>query len=83
MAGRRDGPLMRNNAQSFCKSKITGAIAIGVFFGCVFALFFPNGFFVSSSAPVLSHHLAKSITQVRLSFFLMFLALSNYSLFDM
>ncbi|KAH7517872.1 hypothetical protein FEM48_Zijuj09G0110100 [Ziziphus jujuba var. spinosa] len=65
MAGRRDGPLMRNNEQSFCKSKITIAIAIGVFFGCVFAFLFPNGlFFVSNSAPILSHRLANSITQV-------------------
>ncbi|KAF3435614.1 hypothetical protein FNV43_RR22705 [Rhamnella rubrinervis] len=65
MSGRRDAPLMRNNTQSIFKSRIAIAIAIGVFFGGVFAFFFPNGFFfVSSSAPILSHRLAKSISPV-------------------
>ncbi|KAK7257926.1 hypothetical protein RIF29_32258 [Crotalaria pallida] len=45
MFGRREGPLMRNSAQSLRKSRVITAIVIGVFIGCVFAFLFPNGFF--------------------------------------
>ncbi|KNA16775.1 hypothetical protein SOVF_086110 [Spinacia oleracea] len=48
MAGRRDG-LMRSasgsNNQSLRTSRIAIAIAIGVLLGCVFAFFYPHGFF--------------------------------------
>lgn len=40
MAGRKD-----KNSQSFRGSRIAIAIAIGVILGCVFAFFFPHGFF--------------------------------------
>lgn len=58
MIGRRDGSLMRNNSGSMRGSKIGIAIGIGVFLGCVFALFFPHGFFSShdlSSSPFTRH----------------------------
>lgn len=48
MGGRRDG-LMKSASnisnQSLRGSRIAIAIAIGVFMGCVFALFYPHGFF--------------------------------------
>lgn len=47
MMGRRDG-LMRSSSnihQSFRGSRIVIAIAIGILMGCVFAFFYPNGFF--------------------------------------
>ncbi|XP_027163029.1 arabinosyltransferase RRA2-like [Coffea eugenioides] len=46
MGGRRDGPLMRSNEKGR-RSRIAAAIAIGVVFGCVFALLYPHGLFVS------------------------------------
>ncbi|XP_008236793.1 PREDICTED: arabinosyltransferase RRA2-like [Prunus mume] len=59
MVGRRE------KAQSFCKSRVGVAIAIGVLLGCVFALCFPNGFvFISNPAPILNHRFVKSIAQV-------------------
>ncbi|XP_059445426.1 arabinosyltransferase RRA3-like isoform X2 [Corylus avellana] len=47
MSSRRDGPLMRNTAQSLDKSRvaITAAIGVGVLLGCVFAFLFPHGLF--------------------------------------
>ena len=47
MLGRREGSLMRNNGSSLRGSKIAVAVAIGVLLGCVFALFYPHGFFGS------------------------------------
>ncbi|XP_038715576.1 arabinosyltransferase RRA3-like [Tripterygium wilfordii] len=45
MAGRKDGSLMREKGQSLRGSRIAVAIAIGVLLGCVFAIFYPHGFF--------------------------------------
>ncbi|KAL5704812.1 Arabinosyltransferase rra3 [Ranunculus cassubicifolius] len=50
MSGRREGSLMRNNTNSIRGSKIAIAIGIGVLLGCVFAFFFPHGFFVTDPA---------------------------------
>ncbi|CAI9104477.1 OLC1v1003156C1 [Oldenlandia corymbosa var. corymbosa] len=41
---RRDGPMMRSIGH---RSRIAVAIAVGVFFGCVFAFLYPHGLFVS------------------------------------
>ncbi|XP_004507414.1 arabinosyltransferase RRA2-like [Cicer arietinum] len=51
MIGRREreGPLMRNNAQSLRKSRVLTAVAIGILIGCILAFLFPNGFIVSHS----------------------------------
>lgn len=61
MAGRRE-----KYGQSIRGSRIAGAIAIGVFLGCVFAFLYPNGFFTpdprSQSLP-----LSKSNLQVESS----------------
>lgn len=48
MSSRRDGPLMRNTAQSLHKSRvaIAAAIGVGVLLGCVFAFLFPHGLFI-------------------------------------
>lgn len=65
MIGRRDGPLMRSGttAQSLRKSRIAIAIAIGIFLGCVFAFFFPRGFFIFNPH-FHSRQLSNSIAQV-------------------
>ncbi|PSS29417.1 Arabinosyltransferase [Actinidia chinensis var. chinensis] len=63
MTGRIDGPLMRSGGHSFRGSRIAAAIAIGVAFGCVFALFYPHGLFVSSPA-VHDFRIEKSHAQV-------------------
>lgn len=48
---------MRNNAHSQLKSRIITAVAIGILIGCIFALVFPNGFFVSDSLTSNRRHL--------------------------
>lgn len=63
MIGRREGPLMRNNAHSLHKSRVLVAIAIGVFVGCVCAFLFPNGFFGSNAIPRRNYNLVGSKTQ--------------------
>ncbi|OIW08705.1 hypothetical protein TanjilG_03381 [Lupinus angustifolius] len=64
MLGRREGPLMRNNAHSLRKSRIITAIVIGILIGCVFAFLFPNGFFVPHTVTANRHiSLAGSKTQ--------------------
>ncbi|GMN35475.1 hypothetical protein TIFTF001_005326 [Ficus carica] len=47
MGGRREGPLMREKGQSLRGSRIAIAIVIGVLLGCVFAVFYPHGLFIS------------------------------------
>lgn len=61
MTGRRE--MHRNTSQSVRKTRIAIAIAIGVTLGCVFAIFFPHGLF-TSSAPILTRTISKSIAQV-------------------
>ncbi|CAL0304225.1 unnamed protein product [Lupinus luteus] len=64
MLGRREGPLMRNNAHSLRKSRIITAIVIGILIGCFFAFLFPNGFFVPHTVTPNRHiSLAGSKTQ--------------------
>ncbi|XP_060199627.1 arabinosyltransferase RRA3-like [Lycium barbarum] len=58
MAGRRE-----KYGQSIRGSRIAGAIAIGVFLGCVFAFLYPNGFFSPDPKPQ-SRPLSKSNLQV-------------------
>ncbi|CAK7329734.1 unnamed protein product [Dovyalis caffra] len=66
MIGRRDGALMRtnNSNQSLRKSRIAIAIAVGIFLGCIFALFFPHGIFYSNSPHFHHQHLTRSISKV-------------------
>ncbi|KAK1274739.1 hypothetical protein QJS04_geneDACA001742 [Acorus gramineus] len=46
MMGRREGSLLRSPPSTAMRgSRIAIAVAIGVFFGCIFALLFPNGLF--------------------------------------
>ncbi|KAF5186784.1 Arabinosyltransferase rra3 [Thalictrum thalictroides] len=63
MTGRRDGSLMRNSANSIRGSRIAIAIGIGVFIGCVFAFWFPHGFFDPNSQ-IQAHRNAKNSFQV-------------------
>ncbi|KAK9286914.1 hypothetical protein L1049_015321 [Liquidambar formosana] len=63
MTGRRDGPLMRNSGHSLCGSRLAMAVTIGVFLGCVFAFFYPRGFFAADS-PIRGRRIAKSDLQV-------------------
>lgn len=58
MAGRRE-----KYGQSIRGSRIAGAIAIGVFLGCVFAFLYPHGFFSPDPHPQ-SRPLSKSNLQV-------------------
>lgn len=58
MAGRRE-----KYGQSIRGSRIAGAIAIGIFLGCVFAFLYPNGFF-SLDPRSQSRPLSKSNLQV-------------------
>ncbi|MCD7448492.1 Arabinosyltransferase rra3 [Datura stramonium] len=58
MAGRRE-----KYGQSIRGSRIAGAIAIGVFLGCVFAFLYPHGFFSPDPRPQ-SRPLSKSNLQV-------------------
>lgn len=58
MAGRRE-----KYGQSIRGSRIVGAIAIGIFLGCVFAFLYPNGFF-SLDPRSQSRPLSKSNVQV-------------------
>ncbi|KAL5558086.1 hypothetical protein UlMin_034297 [Ulmus minor] len=43
----RSGALMRDKGQAGRGSKIAVAIVVGILLGCVFAVFFPHGFFTS------------------------------------
>ncbi|KAG0473324.1 hypothetical protein HPP92_014709 [Vanilla planifolia] len=47
MAGRKEGPLMRSSSNGGGLSRIAAAVGIGILFGCIFAFYFPNGFFAS------------------------------------
>ncbi|KAF4356462.1 hypothetical protein G4B88_015296 [Cannabis sativa] len=49
LGGRRDGPLMREKGHTGRGSRIAIAIVIGVLLGCLFAVFYPHGLFVSDS----------------------------------
>ncbi|PKI36712.1 hypothetical protein CRG98_042901 [Punica granatum] len=53
MVGRRDGSLMREKGQSFCGSRVTVAIAMGILLCCVsvLELLYPNGLFSSDPPP--------------------------------
>lgn len=67
MGGRRDG-LMRSSSnscnQSLRASRVGIAIAIGVLMGCVFAFFYPHGFFHPYYPPTASFsRLSKSTAQ--------------------
>ncbi|KAL2460158.1 Nucleotide-diphospho-sugar transferase family protein [Abeliophyllum distichum] len=63
MMGRRDSALMRKDgSQSFRGSRIAAAIAVGIFLGCVFAFFYPDGFFVSN--PPIHHSIDTSSSEV-------------------
>ncbi|CAL1353406.1 unnamed protein product [Linum trigynum] len=67
MAGRRVGPLMRNNSSgaAFIKSRVGIAVALGILLGCAFAFFYPHGFFFSStSARLQTSSLRSVISQV-------------------
>ncbi|KAJ8541023.1 hypothetical protein K7X08_001839 [Anisodus acutangulus] len=58
MAGRRE-----KYGQSIRGSRIAGAIAMGIFLGCVFAFLYPNGFFFPDPRPQ-TRPLSKSNLQV-------------------
>uniref|UniRef100_A0A2N9G0C0 Uncharacterized protein n=1 Tax=Fagus sylvatica TaxID=28930 RepID=A0A2N9G0C0_FAGSY len=62
MSGRRD---MRTTSHSLRKSRVGIAIAIGVTFGCLFALFLPHGLvsFYFYSAPILTRTISESNAQ--------------------
>lgn len=63
MGGRRDGPVMRSNEKG-PRLRIAAALTIGLVFGCVFALLYPHGLFVSTPL----HSIAsKSYLQFNLS----------------
>ncbi|KAF4368068.1 hypothetical protein F8388_002679 [Cannabis sativa] len=49
LGGRRDGPLMREKGHTGSGSRIAIAIVIGILLGCVFAVLYPYGLFVSDS----------------------------------
>nr|XP_043606266.1 arabinosyltransferase RRA3 [Erigeron canadensis] len=44
------GPINRRSSQSVRGSRIIVAILVGILVGCLFAVFYPNGFFNSNSA---------------------------------
>ncbi|XP_021743272.1 arabinosyltransferase RRA3-like [Chenopodium quinoa] len=50
MGGRRDGLMRSSSSSSIRPSRIAIAITIGILMGCVFAIFFPHGFFNPYSA---------------------------------
>jgi hypothetical protein len=57
--------LRREKGQSLQGSRIAVAILIGILLGCVFAVFYPHGFF--SSNPTGSHRrIANSNLQVQI-----------------
>ncbi|CAI9765526.1 unnamed protein product [Fraxinus pennsylvanica] len=63
MMGRRDSALMRKDTgQSIRRSRIAAAIAVGIFLGCVFAFFYPDGFFVST--PPIHHSVDISNSEI-------------------
>ncbi|PIN09279.1 hypothetical protein CDL12_18146 [Handroanthus impetiginosus] len=69
IGGRRDSGLMKRDGgcggQSLLRSRLTAAISVGIFLGCVFAFFYPNGFFVSS--PRIHYSVANSDPEVTTS----------------
>ncbi|XP_057788326.1 arabinosyltransferase RRA3-like isoform X2 [Salvia miltiorrhiza] len=65
IGGRREAALMKKDGgQSLRKSRIAAAIFVGILLGCVFAFFYPNGFFVSSSSPLSRRLVAASDPEV-------------------
>lgn len=63
---RRDSGLMRKDGgdggKPLRRSRIAAAIFVGIFIGCVFAFFYPNGFFGSS--PSIHQHVTNSDSEV-------------------
>ncbi|KAK6136756.1 hypothetical protein DH2020_029510 [Rehmannia glutinosa] len=63
---RRESGLMKKDGgggvQSLRRSRIAAAIFVGILLGCVFAFFYPDGFFVSS--PPIHHSVANSDSEV-------------------
>ncbi|KAF9596256.1 hypothetical protein IFM89_008419 [Coptis chinensis] len=51
MTGRRNSSSSGNGNSSLRGSRIAIAIGIGVFLGCVFAFFYPHGFFIGFDSP--------------------------------
>ena len=67
MAGRRDGPLMKDKDKDKDKvrSRIVFAIVVGVTLGCVFAFLYPHGLF-SADSPIQNRRFGKSDLKVRI-----------------
>jgi len=65
MAGRRDGPLMKDKDKDKDKvrSRIVFAIVVGVTLGCVFAFLYPHGLFTADS-PIQNRRFGKSDLKV-------------------
>ncbi|KAK9129938.1 hypothetical protein Sjap_010425 [Stephania japonica] len=63
MTNRRDGLLTRNSGGQSRGSRIAIAVGIGVLLGCVFAFFFPHGFF-TPDLPNQGRRFAKASFQV-------------------
>ncbi|KAK9164090.1 hypothetical protein Syun_004992 [Stephania yunnanensis] len=63
MTNRRDGLLTRNSGGQSRGSRIAIAVGIGVLLGCVFAFFFPHGFFTPDLADQ-GRRIAKASFQV-------------------
>ncbi|KAK4599683.1 hypothetical protein RGQ29_009640 [Quercus rubra] len=63
MAGRRDGPLMKDKDKDKVRSRIVFAIVVGVTLGCVFAFLYPHGLF-SADSPIQNRRFGKSDLKV-------------------
>ncbi|XP_042002946.1 arabinosyltransferase RRA3-like [Salvia splendens] len=61
LGGRRETALMKKEGG---KSRIAAAIFVGILLGCVFAFFYPGGFFVLSSTPLSRRRVAASDPEV-------------------
>ncbi|KAG6382237.1 hypothetical protein SASPL_158130 [Salvia splendens] len=62
LGGRRETALMKKEGG---KSRIAAAIFVGILLGCVFAFFYPGGFFVLSSTPLSRRRVAASDPEVQ------------------
>lgn len=83
MGGRREGSLMREKGQTGRGSRIAVAIVIGVLLGCVFAVFYPHGLFISDP-PIRNRRIGHSDLQVPIFYFpsLTLLLSSDFNLKD-